>query len=181
MATVPVPSGTELSGTIWAIVIAGTVVVILLVGGLVHLRRRRHDDLQVDDLLALADAAAEGGQFDVAREWAARARKILPDSPRVLVDHGFFSAECGDFDAALEAYERAAERSEDGEPEFLASQLLLKHFGRADEAATLLLRALRKAPELAFEADEVPEFAALKTRLEVRLALERSRRRAGSG
>lgn len=152
-----------------------TLLVGLAVGLHVHARKGR--PLTVDQLLELADRAAEDGKFEVAREWSAKALALMPDHPRVLIDHGFFSAQCGETQEALDAYVKASALSDSGEPEFLAAQLLLKRLGKEGEAADWLLKALEKAPELLFEIEETPEFKPLLRREDVRLAVGRAQRR----
>jgi tetratricopeptide (TPR) repeat protein len=145
----------------------------------VALRRRSRGavEARVARFLEAAQVASEDGKPLLAREWTQRALRLAPADPRVLLDHGYYCAQSGDFDAALAAYEAAALRSSDGDPDFLAGELLGRERGQWDEAAARVVAALEKSPELVFELESRPHLARLLARGEVRDAMDRAQRR----
>ena len=102
------------------------------------------DDAGAWILLALA-LRQDGIGTEAARETLARAEAANPENPRLPSIAGQLAAEQGDWEAAAEAFARAAELA-DGDMEGLEPlagnfALALTHLGRSDEAAEWLGRA----------------------------------------
>lgn len=144
-------------------------------------RKRASSSLSVEQLVDLAGEAAEAGRHADALEWTLAAQARSPTSARLITDEGFLRSALDDVEGALSAYDRAAHLDPSGEGEFLAAVLLCER-GDLERACGYLLRALDRAPSLAFEVLDDPTFAQLMTRRDVsdalRDALARAREQA---
>lgn len=150
-----------------------------LAGTQVMRRRSREPALGLDELVQMADLAAEAGRFAEALDWVRKARAQAPRSARLCVDEAFYLASLGEVDEALARYEEATGLSEDGEAPFLAAQLVAATQGPASEVAKLLRVGLGRTPTLVLDAEDDEALAAYARDPAIARILREARARLG--
>lgn len=150
--------------------------VALGLGG-IRLYRRLHPPVTMDECVDMANAALAGGRHAVALEWIERALVLGPETARLRMEQGDCLAALGDVAAALKAYERAAELTEDGEPLYMAALLADAVDEGPDAVERFLVRALERTPLFALDLED--DFPRLRTRRSFRAMLAQARGRIG--
>ena len=122
--------------------------------------RSRREGLGLEELVELANIAAEDGRFGEA----------------LAIDEGFFLESLGMFDEATLLYQEASRLEKGGEGDFALARLALARGGSMAEAESRLLRALQRQPSLVYEIDE--SFAPLRRRPAAEAAIGQALSRA---
>lgn len=129
--------------------------------------------LTVEELVALAEHAADQEEWARALRFLRLAIAKAPTSARLRFDEAYFLESLGRPNAALEAYRGASELTQDGEPLFHAGRLLLR-LGREADAIAAFAMAFERTPELVLDVDGDPDLASVATTP----AFRKARRRA---
>lgn len=140
-----------------------------------HGRSRACARVDAESVAALAERAADEGDFKRAAHLLDQARRDIPTSRRLALDHAFYVSEAGEDERALRLLEDPLVR-DDPDALLLATRLHAR-IGNMAQAEESIVRALDAAPSLALDIEGDPAYARVIARERVRTALRRARMR----
>ena len=145
----------------------------------VALRRRARTgpSPDVDELIDLAQSAAERGDHALALAWTRRAKRLIAPNARLLADEAYHLHVLGNQEEAMRVFAEASSIAPDGEVDLLAARTLAGDGAHGEEVRPWIERALEKSPELFVELDD-DEFTPLRRAAWFQTALHRAESRA---